>query len=193
MADGGAAGDTLRFVLRKACRALADDGLIAYPTEAVYGLGCRPDSASAALKLAELKRRDLRAGFILIAADREQLEAFVAPLEARIERRLRRSWPGPVTWIVPAAPAAPPWITGGRDTVAVRVTAHPVARRLCETFGGALVSTSANISGRPPARSALGVRRRFGDKLDIIVPGAVGGAARPTEIRDALTNELLRA
>jgi L-threonylcarbamoyladenylate synthase len=183
----------LRFVLRKACRALADDGLIAYPTEAVYGLGCRPDSASAALKLAELKRRDLRAGFILIAADREQLEAFVAPLEARIERRLRRSWPDPVTWIVPAAPAAPPWITGGRDTVAVRVTAHPVARRLCETFGGALVSTSANISGRPPARSALGVRRRFGDKLDIIVPGAVGGAARPTQIRDALTNELLRA
>jgi L-threonylcarbamoyladenylate synthase len=73
------------------------------------------------------------------------------------------------------------------------VTAHPVARRLCETFGGALVSTSANISGRPPARSALGVRRRFGDKLDIIVPGAVGGAARPTQIRDALTNELLRA
>ena len=193
MPGKGAAIDSLRFVLRRACRALADDGVVAYPTEAVYGLGCRPDSASATLRLAEIKRRDLHAGFILIAADREQLEAFMAPLDARIERRLRRSWPGPVTWIVPATPAAPPWITGGRDTVAVRVTAHPVARRLCETFGAALVSTSANISGRPPARTALGVRRRFGDKLDIVVPGVAGGAARPTEIRDALTNELLRA
>lgn len=180
------------FAIRRACRALEDGGLIAYPTEAVYGLGCRPDSAAAALRLAALKKRDLRAGFILIAADRAQLDPYLAPLSARIERRLRSSWPGPVTWVVPAGPAAPEWITGGRETIAVRVPDHPLARRLCEIFGAAIVSTSANLAGRPPARTALAARRRFGAGIDVIVPGKVGGAARPTEIRDAVTNEILR-
>lgn len=180
------------FAIRKACRALDDDGLIAYPTEAVYGLGCRPDSATATLRLATLKQRDLRAGFILIAADRSQLDPYLASLTARIERRLRSSWPGPVTWVVPASLDAPEWITGGRETIAVRVTAHPLASRLCASFGAAIVSTSANLAGRPPARTALGVRRRFGTRIDVIVPGKVGSAARPTEIRDALTNEILR-
>ncbi|MGH8496821.1 MAG: L-threonylcarbamoyladenylate synthase [Gammaproteobacteria bacterium] len=180
------------FAIRKALRVLSDGGLIAYPTEAVYGLGCRPDSAVAVMRLAALKQRDLREGFILIAADRSQLDPYLAPLTARIERRLRSGWPGPVTWVVPASDTAPAWITGGGGTIAVRVTAHPVAASLCEAFGAAIVSTSANRSGRPPARTALGVRRRFGKRIDAIVPGEVGGAARPSEIRDVLTNDILR-
>ncbi|CAN5133135.1 Sua5/YciO/YrdC/YwlC family protein [soil metagenome] len=178
--------------IRRACRALLDGGLIAYPTEAVYGIGCRPDSEAAVLRLAELKKRSLRAGFILVAASPDQLAPYMAALDARIEQRMRASWPGPMTWVVPASPQAPWWITGSRDTIAVRVPAHPICRHLCDEFGAAIVSTSANLAGRPPARTALGTRRRFGARIDVIVSGEVGGATGPTEIRDALTNTVLR-
>src|SRR5690606_18467945 len=103
------------------------------------------------------------------------------------------SWPGPHTWVLPAHPAAPPLVTGGRRTVAVRLTAHPVARALCRSAGSALVSTSANTSGRPPLRSVAAVRRALGARLDDIVPGPLGGLAAPTRIRDGMTGRVLRA
>ncbi|OOY83985.1 tRNA threonylcarbamoyladenosine biosynthesis protein RimN, partial [Solemya velum gill symbiont] len=98
-----------------------------------------------------------------------------------------------VTWVVPAATDVPAWITGGRDTVAVRVTAHPIASDLCTAFGGALVSTSANTSGKEPARNPLQVRQRLRHLPDMIVYGATGKLDRPTEIRDATSGILLRA
>ncbi len=98
-----------------------------------------------------------------------------------------------MTWLIPARPWTPAWLTGEHDTLAVRVTDHPVAAALCRRFGGAIVSTSANRSGQTPARSLTGVRLRFGTTLDDIVPGHCGGRARPSEIRDARTGEVLRA
>ena len=132
-------------------------------------------------------------GVILIASRIEQLLPFMARLPADALSMLEQSWPGPVTWVVPAAPAIPAWLTGGRETLAVRVTAHPVASALCEACGMALVSTSANRSGLPPARTALEVRTRLGDGVDYILPGLVGGSPKPTEIREALTGRVLRA
>ena len=107
-------------------------------------------------------------------------------------RRVRESWPGPVTWVLPARAGLDPLLTGGRGSVALRVTAHPVAAALCRAFGGALVSTSANLSGRPPARSAVAVRRALGARVDAVVPGRVGGAGGPSTIRDAITGRTLR-
>jgi L-threonylcarbamoyladenylate synthase len=107
-------------------------------------------------------------------------------------RRVLATWPGPVTWIVPARPFVPAWLTGGRGTLAVRVTAHPIASELAARAGGAIVSTSANRAGRSPLRSALAVRRAFHDDVDLVLVGPLGGADRPTEIRDAATGTTLR-
>ncbi len=180
------------FLLRCTVRALRSGGVIAYPTEAVWGLGCDPLNGAAVARLLQLKRRAPGKGLILIAHDYNALRPFLAPLDKALEQRVDASWPGPVTWLLPAARDLPAWLTGGRKNVAVRVTAHPLARALCEHFGGAIVSTSANPSHRKPARSALRVRRYFGKRVEALLPGATGGLARPTEIRDASTGRVLR-
>ena len=182
----------LRWPLRRAREAILGGGVIAYPTEAVFGFGCDPLNARAVARILAIKQRDAAKGFILIAADISQLEPFMQ-LDAAMHAALLKSWPGPVTWVVPASAGVPEWLSGGRDTLAVRVTAHPVARALCEATGLALVSTSANLSGHPPLRSPLAVRRLLGKHVDYVVPGAVGGLKKPTEIRDARTGKVLRA
>ncbi len=181
-----------RLRIAVAVRVLDAGGIVGHPTEGVYGLACDPLDAHAVARLLQVKGRPPAAGFILIAADERRLAPFLGPLPAAARRRMRRTWPGPVTWVAPAAPDVPDWITGGRDTVAVRVTAHPVAAALCAAFGGALVSTSANRHRRPPARDALAARRALGDDVDLYLPGRAGPLAGPTEIRDARTGAVLR-
>lgn len=182
-----------RQLLRQAARALRDGGVIAYPTEAVYGLGCDPRNERAVSRLLALKHRSPRHGLILVASEFEQLQEYLAPVPDAVTARILSSWPGPQTWVMPAAPACPLWLTGEHDSIAVRVSAHPVVRALCTTSGMALVSTSANRRGHPPARSALGCRMRFGQALDLIVPGKTGEQANPTAIRDALSGATIRA
>jgi L-threonylcarbamoyladenylate synthase len=168
--------------LRAAARVVQAGGIIAYPTEAVYGLGCDPRNEQAVRRLLALKRRSPRKGLILIAADFAQLAPFLQPLTS----------PGPHTWLIPARPGTPRWLRGQYDTLAVRVTAHPLAAALCRACGHPLVSTSANLSGRPPARGALAVRRQLGTVIDCLLPGPTGGAAQPTTIRDLRTGRRVR-
>lgn len=175
-----------------AARAVEAGGLIAYPTEAVYGLGCDPDNEAAVLRLLALKRRPMHKGLILIAADFAQLAGFLQPLSTAEHVRLAATWPGPQTWLIPARSTTPRWLRGRHDTLAVRVTAHPLAAALCRRCGHPLVSTSANLGGHPPARSALAVRRQLGRDLDYILAGPTGGAAKPTAIRDLRTERLIR-
>lgn len=179
--------------LRHAAGVLHAGGVIAYPTEGVYGLGCRPDDGHAVEFLLKLKQRHMSAGLILIAATYAQLDGWIAPTPAEARRLLSSADRRPVTWLVTAGPLTPTWITGGRDAVAVRVTRHPVAAGLCAASGVPLVSTSANRSGKPPARSALAVRLRFGNQLDLIVGGSTGGHPGPSEIRDAASGKVVRA
>ena len=179
--------------LRRAVETVRSGGVIAYPTEAVYGLGCDPLEHVAVRRIIALKQRDAAKGLILIASDIAQLMPFMAALPVDVLTKLKASWPGPVTWVVPAAPSLPFWLSGGRTTIAVRVSAHPVVAALCDALGMALISTSANRSGQPPARSALAARVQLGEGLDYILPGAVGGLNKPTEIREALTGKVLRA
>jgi len=176
----------------QAARIILAGGVVAYPTEAVYGIGCLPDCPDALERVLQIKRRSRRKGMIVVAADISQLDSLAALPEGPIGERMRASWPGPVTWIVPAGPAASPLLTGGRDTIAVRVSAHPIVRRLCQRTGSALVSTSANLSGNAPARTVQTVRQRFGQTLDFVLGGPLGGSVRPTEIRDAATGRVLR-
>lgn len=178
--------------LRQAVHALRAGGVVAYPTEAVWGLGCDPSNFDAFSKLLSLKQREVGKGVIVIASHFKDLEPWLEMLDERVEERAFRTWPGPVTWLWPASPEAPSWITGGRNRIAIRIPAHPVARALCDAFGP-VVSTSANRAGRPAARSATQVRLAFGDRVDAILPGAVGNRLRPTPIRDLVSGMTLRA
>ncbi len=178
--------------LRRAAECVRQGGLIAYPTEAVYGLGCDPLDGVAVRRLLALKQRPEHKGLILIAADFDQLRPFVRELPEEVMARVHASWPGAATWLLPAAPGVPIWLTGRHATLAVRVTAHPLAAALCRACNSPLVSTSANVSNRPPARTALQVRLRLGDAIDFILTGAVGALAQPTPIRDAQSGHWVR-
>jgi len=178
--------------LRQAVRHLAVGGIIAYPTEAIFGLGCDPNNALAVASLLALKQRPWQKGLILIAANYAQLAPFLKPLTLSIQERVFATWPGAVTWLLPSKPEVPHWLTGKSNKLAVRVTAHPQTIALCQHWNGALVSTSANISNRPAAKTALKVQQIFSHNLDYIVHGSTGGRRCPSEIRDALTNRVLR-
>ena len=180
------------YRIRRAAHHLWSGGVIAYPTEAVWGLGCDPLDPEAFDHILELKRRPVEKGVILIAASAGQLRPYLGDLSAEEMKRLRSPRPVPTTWVVPASPHAPEWITGGRRTLAARITGHPLAAALCRVFGGPIVSTSANPQAKPPARTALKVRCYFPAGEVHVVPGPLGGVARPSEIRDLRSGEILR-
>jgi len=170
-------------------------GVIAYPTEAVWGLGCDPFDETAVMRLLAIKQRPVDKGVILIAGARPQLDGLLdwdALTDAQRDAVLA-SWPGPNTWIVPATPRVPRWITGTHDGVAVRVSAHPGVIALCAAFGGPLVSTSANLAGEPPAFARDALDPRVIAQLDGVASGETGGLASPTAIRDARSGARIRA
>lgn len=177
--------------LRQAARVIHDGGIIAYPTEGVFGLGCDPDRHAAVVRILALKERTVSAGLILIAADRRQLDGWIDP--SSDEERALSGADTTITWVVTADPQCPQWITGGRSTCAVRITQHPIAAGLCREADLPLVSTSANRHGQNAATSALTVRRRFGQHVDFIMPGAIGSASGASEIRIARTGAVLRS
>lgn len=176
--------------MRQAAQRLWSGGIVAYPTEAVYGLGCDPFNQRAVQHLLELKQRPASKGLILLASDFDQIEACL-DLTPALRQRLLAAWPGPVTWVTPANPELPDWLTVN-GSVAVRVTAHPLAAALCRAFGGPLVSTSANPGGKRPARNPLNVRRYFPNADLLILHGETGGENRPTAIYNALNGKQLR-
>ncbi|ULQ45103.1 Sua5/YciO/YrdC/YwlC family protein [Flagellatimonas centrodinii] len=178
--------------LRHAVAALRQGRLLGYPTEAVWGLGCDPRDDAALIALLHLKRRDPAKGLILVAADFDSLQPYLRTPAASVLARAMATWPGPATWVFAAADTVSPLLTGDHDSLAVRVSAHPVVRALCRAFGHPLVSTSANSSGQPPARSRVDLQLRFGPGL-AVMPGALGGALQPTPIRDAVSGAILRA
>lgn len=168
--------------------------IIAYPTEAVWGLGCDPQNEQAVLQLLALKQRDYEKGMILVGAEVEQFADYLRPLTPAQREQLTASWPGPHTWIVPdLEQQVPEWVRGQYPSVALRVSAHPVVAGLCRAFGGPIVSTSANPQGQPPALLAEDVERYFNDRVALITPGSVGEQAKPTQIRDLITGQIVRA
>jgi len=180
------------FQIHMASRALKQGQLIAYPTESVYGLGCDPYNQAAILQLLALKQRPEHKGLILIASDFSQLAPFVCP-DAAMLARILPSWPAPITWVVPAQKWVPSCLKGKHDSLAIRVSAHPVVQQLCADYGGAIVSTSANVSQQAPARNALAVRQRFPQKELFILKGASNQQAQPTAIYHATDGRCLRA
>lgn len=176
---------------RKLRAHLKAGGVIAYPTESCYGLGCDPRNPRAVARLLALKGRPASKGLILIADRFQRLAKLVSPLTPQQQAAMAATWPGPHTWLAPASSNTPPWLTGRHATLAVRVTAHPQAAGLCRALGTALVSTSANRAGHKPCRTARDCRRVFGDSV-LTVAGTVGRRRRPSTIQDLLTGRILR-
>lgn len=169
---------------------LKQGGLIAYPTESCYGLGCDPLNPRAVRKLVRLKGRPVHRGLILIADRFERFRPLVHPLSADDLSRVMATWPGPVSWILPARRRAP-WLRGDKPGLAVRVTAHPPAARLCRDLGAAVVSTSANKSGGHPVKTARECLKIFGAQVWVL-GGRIGDRKRPSTLIDLLSGKILR-
>jgi len=170
-------------------------GVIAYPTEAVYGLGCDPKNLAAVKKILQLKQREKEKGLILVASSFEQFKSYIQPLEKAVEKKLLDSWKEgatAVTWLVPVKQETSEYLKGQFDTLAIRVSHHPLVKELCEKFAGAIVSTSANIATQAAARTAAEVTQVFADKIDLVLEGTTDINAQPSEIRDALTDKIIR-
>lgn len=179
----------MMFVAR-AAEILLSGGIIAYPTEGVFGLGCLPDDIDAMQRLLHLKQRDAIKGVILIAANMNQLQGWVSFPDGR---SLPSPDPAhPVTWVVPPEPGVHRIIRGGHESLAVRLTTNPVAAAICNAVNSPIVSTSANLSGKPTARNRIVLRRQFAQRVDYIVPGDCGPASGPSEIRDLVSGKVLR-
>lgn len=169
-------------------------GVVAYPTEGVWGLGCDPRNEQAVMRILAIKQREVEKGMILIAANEAQLAPFVSMdmLGDGQRAAVRATWPGAATWIVPASATAPRWITGKHDGIAVRVSAHLPVIELCNAFGGALVSTSANRAGIDAPTQRSGLDPEVLVLLDGVLAGETGGLLQPTPIRDARSGTVLR-
>ena len=171
---------------------LRNHEVIAYPTEGVWGLGCIPESMEAVSRILAMKGRSWEQGLILVASTMEQVAPYLEGVNADEMKVLASVWPAPVTFLVPDCGAAPEWIRGRHSTVALRVSAHPVIQSICAALGHAIVSTSANPSGRRPAHDQLRLRQYFPHGIDYIVPGELGGNAGASEIRILRTGEVVR-
>ncbi|MEK9765410.1 MAG: Sua5/YciO/YrdC/YwlC family protein [Thalassolituus sp.] len=176
--------------LHQAVRCIRAGGVLAYPTEAVWGLGCDPADEDAVRRILTLKSRPEHKGLVLVGSSLEQFKDWILPLAPEDLAKVNETWPGPVTWVLPCHESVPTWLRGEHHSLAIRISAHPVVKALCDACGP-LVSTSANPAGKEPARSLLRVRKYFPNGLNCLLPGALGGRSQPSEIR-TLEGERLR-
>lgn len=181
--------------LNNAINALSEGHVVAYPTEAVFGVGCDPDNLQAIENLLKVKHREKSKGLILIAAEFSQLMPYIdlKAITPEQQQMMLASWPGPVTWVVPARAGLTDLLTGQFATIAVRVSDHPVVQQLCRAYNKPLTSTSANLSGQPACRIAADVELQLGGSVQVILNAPTGGRLKPSEIRDIRTGQIVRA
>lgn len=180
--------------LYHAARWVQCGGVIAYPTEGVYGLGCDPRNLVAVQRILHIKRRHWDKGLILIAADLAQVTPFLLPITVNVQEKILNAWHDGevVTWLLPAKASVSPLLRGQFNSLAIRLSQHMQVTALCRLAGTALVSTSANVARNAPLTTAYAVRRYFGSQLDYVLVGKVGELAQPSPIRDALTEQIVR-
>lgn len=178
--------------LAAAVKCLEAGGIIAYPTEGVFGLGCDPFDVEAVQRIIVLKGRTSHQGFILLVHDWEQVDRLAAPLSEEVKQQMQATWPGHHTWLLPKSDHVPRWLTGQYDTIACRMPAFSHLRALLSAYGGPIVSTSANLHGQPPCMSEDSVAATFQDGIDYLLSGPLGGASGVSKIQSALTGEFIR-
>lgn len=172
------------LLLDEAVRAVRAGGVIALPTDTLYGLAADPSQAGAVARLFAIKGRTAERALPLIAADAEQVAARLGVLPRLADRLARRFWPGPLTLLVPAPAWLAPFVSGGTGKVGVRVPAHAVARALCAACGLPLTATSANVSGAAPSADPDDIERVLGDRIDVLVDAGTTPGGAPSTIVD---------
>ena len=177
--------------IRRIAAHIRRGGLVAYPTESCYGLGCDPRNRNAVLKLLRLKQRPQNKGLILIAAHYRQVARYLQPLTPGEQAKLKCDGAQAITYLMPAKPSCPRWLRGAHDTLAVRITAHRQAAMLCDSLNMALVSTSANYSGARPVRTYAQCRHMFGNRV-LVLPGRVGKRKKPSTICAWTSGKIIR-
>ncbi|MEB3754927.1 L-threonylcarbamoyladenylate synthase [Acinetobacter sp. MD2(2019)] len=181
----------------EAVHLLKQGQVLAYPTEAVWGLGCDPFNQAAFAKILNLKQRPIEKGVILLASSIAQVQHLIAPLDGATQQRIIASWENRkaddqgVTWLLPTHSSIPNWISGQHASVAVRVTQHPLCQQLCEGLGSFIVSTSANPAGLTPARNLEQAQHYFGPQVAYLA-GELGQSPLPSKIIDALSGKVIR-
>ena len=181
------------FKIGLCCHIVRQGGVIAYPTETVMGLGCDPYNNEAVRHLLALKHRPEEKGLIIIGANINQLTSFIGKLSIQQQQLLSQPIAHPTTWLAPKSATAPSWITGKHDTIAIRITTHSIANKLCQHLGHALVSTSANITGQAVVKTSHELIQSFGQAIHMITNDSQPSLGTPSEIRNILTGEIVRA
>ncbi|SUT98297.1 SUA5/yciO/yrdC domain-containing protein [Actinobacillus lignieresii] len=172
---------------------LKRNNVVAYPTEAVFGLGCNPNSESAVRALLKLKNRPEEKGLILIAPTKALLLPYIdeSKLTAAHWQIFEKPSERAITWVMPAKKDVPQYLTGQFDTIAVRLCRVPAVIELCQASGFALTSTSCNLTGQEPCRTADEVKLQFGTDFPVL-EADTGGKNNPSEIRDIFTQHIFR-
>lgn len=167
-----------------AAEAVLRGGVIAFPTDTVYGLGCSLFDVSAVEMIARLKRRDPSLAVISLIADPGHVYGLATDVSPVAQQLVRRYWPGPLSLIFRAAPIVPARVRGAGGTVALRCPADVLCQKLISCIGGPVVSSSANLSGQPPAETAEQVVKIFGNQLDLVIDGGPRLGEQPSTLVD---------
>lgn len=171
---------------------ICNGGVVAYPTEGCYGLGCNPMNAEAVKRILNIKRRHFSKGLILVGDHINRFDSYFTHLPETTAQEIMASWPGPVTWLLPASRNVPRVIRGNHQSIALRVSKHPVVRMLCREANMAIVSTSANRAAQMPLRALPSVMAEFGEDVDGIVAGRIGQRRNPSVIRNSRDGSYVR-
>ena len=174
-------------MILNAAKIVSAGGVIAFRTDTFYGLGADPFNAAAVGRIRELKGREDNKPILLLLSDASEADRFIADRSKAFEEVARKFWPGPLTIVGAAVSNLPPEITAGTGTVGVRVPADNAVRDLVRACGGVLTATSANPSGREPARSAQQVRDYFPEGVDLVIDSGEVTATEPSTVLDVTT------
>ncbi len=178
--------------IKQAVATVNHGGVLVYPTEGVFGIGCDYRNEMAVNKVLQLKQRPVSKGLILIASHIQHVLPLIQPAERGHLARALKTWPGHATWVFPATALTPRWITGAHDSVAVRVSNHPTVKALCDQLNHALVSTSANISGQVTPENCQQIQTSWGDEVDYYLDLPLGQQTQPSTIKLASNGQVLR-
>ncbi|MGB1263516.1 MAG: Sua5/YciO/YrdC/YwlC family protein [Cognaticolwellia sp.] len=170
-------------------------GILAYPTEAVFGLGCDPDNEQAIEKLLSIKSRSVEKGLILLAGNYSQLLPYIDDSKIPQDKRFTvlSRWPDGVTQLVAKNAHTSALLTGRFDTIAVRITSQPDVVALCNATNKPIVSTSANLAGEEPAKTWQTIPDELAHQVDFIIQGQTLGFDQPSTIIDALSGDVIRS
>ena len=178
------------FLIRHAAHVIRYGGIIAYPTDTIYGLGCDPYNADAVASINDIKQRPRNKQFILLAGHTDQVAPLVE-LDKDQQHKITRA-SEPTSWVIEARPSAPGWLISEQGTITIRISQQHDVQRLCQALGQAIISTSANPSGKPPARNSLELHKYFHHSVDVILASHKMLAASPSKVVRLCDNHVIR-